>query len=414
MRTRVAFVVLMAFVAAGCEPKQPQQPLAAGRPASGEAPAAPGAGKPDELVSGALKSLEKGLDFLFSCQKEDGSIVGADPGSEQAALGAAGLAAAGAARAPEDLRAKYEPKLQKACEYLLKKQMSDGSFQGKEGLPTYTTAIAVMALHHADAGKYLPAIRNGQEYLVKAQYYAEVSPEDLNYGGWTYGLDEKAKSQDANMSTTHYALMALKETGYSGNDEVFKRAAVFLQRSQNNSETNDAKGWKVLSDGGFIYGPGLTRASADKKGLVDENGKEYFPSYASMTYAGFKSLLYARLAKNDPRVGAALSWIKSNYTLDKNFGMGYRKGEEGVANQGLYYFYNAFAHAMDAWGEKEITDAGGTVHNWAAELARKLIEKQLGDGSWVNPEDRWHEGLKTIVTGYCVDALDTCVLWLNR
>jgi hypothetical protein len=398
MRRLLVLVAVIAALAAGCESKD-----------TGGQPAGEVQGKTP------LEAIEKGLTYMFSFQKEDGSIVNDQEGAEQAALGATGLAVNAAARAPKEMRDKFKDKMEKACQYVLKKQMTDGSFAGSEGLPTYTTAVAVMALHNADPEKYSEAIKKGQEYLVRAQYYSEVNPDDLNYGGWTYGEKQKDEKKDANMSTTHYALMALKETNLPKDHEVFKRAATYLTNSQNNSETNTRTEWKVLSDGGFIYGPKMTRASGDKKGLVDKDGKEYYPSYASMTYAGFTSLIYANVAKDDQRVLAALNWIKNNYTLEKNTGMGYRENEKKeMEQQGLYYFYNAFARAMDAWGQKEIEEANGTKHNWAQELSRKLIEKQHDDGSWVNPADRFQESMKTIVTGYSVDALNTCAKWLGK
>jgi squalene-hopene/tetraprenyl-beta-curcumene cyclase len=408
MKTALVLFCAVAVFLAGCESEK-----SAVQPKAGEQPQA--AGEQGEILKKATAALEKGIEYLFSHQKEDGSILGDDPGSDQTLLGSTMLAVYGASQAPKEVREKFENKIAKGCEYILKRRMTDGSFQGTEGVPTYTTALAIMALQGADPVKYAEAVKGGQEYLIKAQYYSEVDPDDLSYGGWTYGQTEKGENKPANLSTTQFAVMALHETGVPADNEVFKRAAIYAQRSQNNSETNDAKGWKILNDGGFAYGPKMTRASADKKGLVDENGQEYFPSYASMTYAGFKTLLYANLKKNDPRVAAALNWIKSNYTLDKNTGMGYRENEKKeMEQQGLYYFYNAFAKAMDALGQKEFVDANGAAHNWAAELSEKLIGKQAQDGSWVNPQDRWQESLRTVVTGYSIDALDVCVKWLSK
>ena len=53
-----------------------------------------------------------------------------------------------------------------------------------------------------------------------------------------------------------------------------------------------------------------------------------------MTYAGLKSFLYAGVGKDDPRVVAALGWIKRHYTLAENPGQG---------QSGLFYFYQTFA-----------------------------------------------------------------------
>ncbi len=177
--------------------------------------------KSEEFIKAVEGSLQKGLDFLFSQQKENGAIVGNERGGEQAALGATALAACGAARAPKQIRTRFEDKLTKACSYILRKQMTDGSFAGVEGLPTYTTALSIMALYNTDSQKYSEAVKRGQEYLIGAQYFADVKADDLNYGGWTYGKDEKAKGQKANLSTSHYAITALRNTGLTIDHDAF-------------------------------------------------------------------------------------------------------------------------------------------------------------------------------------------------
>ena len=62
-------------------------------------------------------------------------------------------------------------------------------------------------------------------------------------------------------------------------------------------------------------------------------------SYGSMTYAGFKSLIYAGLTEQDPRVQAAYNWLRTHYTFDRN---------PGVGQQGLFYYYLAMARALRA------------------------------------------------------------------
>ena len=41
-----------------------------------------------------------------------------------------------------------------------------------------------------------------------------------------------------------------------------------------------------------------------------------------MTYTGLKSFLYAGVNKDDPRVKAAVSWVRAHYTFEENPGMG--------------------------------------------------------------------------------------------
>jgi squalene-hopene/tetraprenyl-beta-curcumene cyclase len=101
-------------------------------------------------------------------------------------------------------------------------------------------------------------------------------------------------------------------------------------------------------------------------------------------------------------VQAAYEWIMANYTLDENPGAKH--------NQGLFYYYNAFAKSMAAYGEAEVTDSNGVKHNWRDDLTRKLLALQSDDGSWVNTDSpRWWEGNKQLVTAWSVIALDLVV-----
>jgi squalene-hopene/tetraprenyl-beta-curcumene cyclase len=115
-----------------------------------------------------------------------------------------------------------------------------------------------------------------------------------------------------------------------------------------------------------------------------------------MTYAGLKSLIYAGLAADDPRVKAAVKWIKDHYTLGENPGMG---------SAGLYYYYQAYARALAALGVDEFTDSTGKKHDWRAELVRELASRQQADGSWLNENARWLEGNPNLVTGYVLLTL---------
>ncbi|MFQ5491813.1 MAG: hypothetical protein ACE5GE_13925, partial [Phycisphaerae bacterium] len=154
--------------------------------------------------------------------------------------------------------------------------------------------------------------------------------------------------------------------------------------------------------GGFIYTP--VNGGESKAGEETVDGKRQLRSYGSMTYAGFKSLLYANMGRDDPRVKAALDWIRDHYTLTHNPNM-----PQTRTLQGLYYYYYVFAKAFSAWGQERITDSAGTVHPWASELCRTLKERQRPDGSFVNSADRWMEGNPYLVTGYAVLALQEAV-----
>ena len=117
-----------------------------------------------------------------------------------------------------------------------------------------------------------------------------------------------------------------------------------------------------------------------------------------MTYAGFKSLLYAGLDVEDPQVQTALKWLRRHWTLDENPGLG---------EQGYYYYLHVMSRALRAFGQHSITDDSGNVHDWRRELAEQLLGLQEPDGSWINRKsDRWLEGESCLVTAYAVLALE--------
>jgi squalene-hopene/tetraprenyl-beta-curcumene cyclase len=119
-----------------------------------------------------------------------------------------------------------------------------------------------------------------------------------------------------------------------------------------------------------------------------------------MTYAGLKSMIYAGVSRDDPRVKAAYAWIQKHYTLDEN---------PGMADNGLYYYFHTFAKALATIGDDQLVDDKGKPHDWRTELTQTLASKQQEDGSWVNVNPRWLEGDPNLVTSYALLALSYCL-----
>jgi squalene-hopene/tetraprenyl-beta-curcumene cyclase len=127
------------------------------------------------------------------------------------------------------------------------------------------------------------------------------------------------------------------------------------------------------------------------------DGKTALRSYGSMTYAGLLSFIFADLKKDDPRVQAAYGWLKKNYTLEEN---------PGVGQQGLYYYYHTMAKALTVYGDDFIVGENGKNINWRKELTIKFVENQREDGSWINPSARWWENDPVLVSAYALISLN--------
>lgn len=356
----------------------------------------------------------KAVEFLIGTQHDNGGF-GQIPGEEPGEIGITALALRGLAKLPDEHRnLKVVMAAQiAAVEFLLEHQQEDGSFsKGKSGLGTYRTALAVSALVALDKEKYAAQIEKATAWLKGDQFDEDekVPTDNPHYGG--FGYDKGGEKPDADMSNTQIALTALKDAGISPDDPVFKKALTFLERCQNSSETNPGVGkLKAKDDGGFIYDPGLSdnKSSATQ----NEDGTTSFESYASMTYAGLMSLLYAGVGDDDPRVQAAMRWIAKNYTLEENKGLGVRAKDPNAAQQGLFYYYQAFAKCLAAVGKPTIkTEAG--EQRWANDLFAALGARQNDDGSFKNENSRWWEQDPVLCTAYAINAMNYAAPYLGE
>ncbi len=122
-------------------------------------------------------------------------------------------------------------------------------------------------------------------------------------------------------------------------------------------------------------------------------------SEGGMTYAGLKSFLYAGVGKDDPRVKAAVTWVRKNYTVTEN---------PGQKDASLYYYYHTFAKAMDALGEDMFADAKGVKHDWRQELFDELKKKQKENGSWASVNAAFLENLPELATAFAILAISYC------
>jgi hypothetical protein len=325
--------------------------------------------------------VDKAYEFLKSRQKADGSFEPARGGPGTTALIAAGLLRLGK---PID-----DPVVAKALGFLEKSVKADGGIYDRF-LANYTTSIAIVTFKEANkGGKYDAVLANAVKFLKSIQQGGPDS--DLPFGG--FGYDSKSRPDTSN---SHFSVEAMVAFGMPKDDPAVKNALIFMSRCQNlPGEANKfeyAKKATAADKGGFVYNPfEANNEKSDKRtpegGLRSEGG---------MTYAGLKTFLYAGVGKDDPRVKAAVDWIKRHYTLEEN---------PGQKDAGLFYYYHVFAKAMDALGEDEFEDANGKKHDWRKELFDTLRSKQGEDGSWVNKNGAFLENSPELATSFALLSL---------
>ena len=198
------------------------------------------------------------------------------------------------------------------------------------------------------------------------------------------------------LEALHYTRNLLQDQNSADAKDLNWAAAIqFLQNCQN-LPSHNKQAWvsgKPSDRGGFVYYPGHSMAG----GETNAAGRVALRSYGSISYGGLLSYIYADLKRDDPRVKAVFDWLRGNYTLAENPGMG---------PQGLYYYFHTLTKALTAYGVNELPLANGRNVAWRREVASRVMDLQRRDGSWENDNSRWWEKDPVLVTTYAVLSLE--------
>lgn len=306
--------------------------------------------------------------------------------------------------------------------FLLNFAQPDGGVYDRM-LPSYNTALSVSAFSRMRSSRAKEAMAKGVAFLRQLQYSESSSPDiggseapkaitkdHIFYGGVGYG--RHGRPDNSNLGIY---LQAMQDAGVSPDDESVQRALVFLKRTQMDDRINDQDYAKGSRQGGFVYATvenaqsvdsraGQSNAGTIEETLDDGTKVSRLRAYGSMTYSGFKSYLYAQLPKDDLRVTAAYNWIRRNYSVKENPGMGL---------SGVYYYYVVFARALKGWGDPvlDIIEPGNTSdtkRRWADDLVDRLSELQNEDGSFKSVDKRWMEDDQVLIAAYALIAMHQC------
>src|SRR5262245_10528882 len=333
------------------------------------------------------KTIERGVDYLLNTGRSPEGSYSAQTTPAITAVCVTALLRSG--RSPDD------PTISTSLKWLEQYVQPDGGiYKSGSSIQNYETSIAIMCFSEANKdGRYAKLLKDAEKYVKDIQWGADgkVDQSSVNYGGAGYGRS----GTRPDLSNTNFLLDALQAAGAESSDEAVQRALVFVSRCQNlESQYNTTPFPAKNPDGGFYYT--VADNGASMAGTTQNGGLR---SYGSRTYAGLKSMIFAGLGPDDKRVKAAVDWIKKNYDLTSNPGMG---------EAGLYYGYHTFAKALSSLGGDIFVDEKGVQHPWKVELLRELAKRQQENGSWVNSASRFQEGDPNLVTAYALLALSYC------
>ncbi len=340
----------------------------------------------------AEHAVSKSITFLVKQQQEDGRW------GEENYPALTGLVVQAILGDPSREGIALPAHVEKALDYIRSKVRLDGGIYVK-GLGSYNTSICMMALLAAGQEEDKKIIINARKFLVNQQsdYDRKGKADNVFDGGVGYG----SSYSHPDLSNTYHALEALhytrdlvKESPDAAFDLDWEAAINFVANCQQRPASNKAK-WvsgDAKDHGGFVYFPGKSMSTEETA-----DGKVVLRSYGSMGYAGLLSFVYAKMEKDDPRLTAVFEWLKKNYSVDQNPGMG---------EQGLFYYFNTMSKALAILEVEALELADGSKVNWRADLTKKLFNLQKPDGSWMNENGRWWEKDPVLTSCYALLCLE--------
>ena len=303
-----------------------------------------------------------------------------------------------------------------------------GAFHIKPSVqgPIYFCADTRLALEAARQLGYENGMLNtGAIHILKRHQISDHRSDAFaQHGGWGYGVKpfrglltdvewiesfDHGKAKDriypnlsANISSTVYALDALaprpldkpfRDTRFTW-APIRNPAIQFATRCQNFG-TGDER----FDDGGFFFNPADAARNKGGPAGTDKHGYARFHSSGSSTADGLRVLLLCRVPRDDPRFVASRDWLFKHFDSAHNPGT-FNADREVLRD--AYYFYYA-ASVADTF-----TLLGEGPEDWAAEIARALLDKQQPDGSFANPFTDGKEDDPLIATPFALRAMLAC------
>jgi hypothetical protein len=372
-----------------------------------------------EAQDDAKIALQRACSYLWSQQGQDGGWH-----SNQYALLRSGQALTPfilhtLLQVPESDCPRPENSVERALDFIRKHVDEEGALGHADPdiaeYPVYSTAYAVQCL--VVAGKESDAALSAKmtQYLSGAQLIRDngFDPSMPAYGGWGFDAPQ-APGEPGHMDLAHTrrALLAINAHNAKWDPQADRRnrsqVEKFLHVVQRHPDAvaaqpgrdGESKSAFVPFDGGFYFSPVVL--AANKGGVAtDDNGVQYFRSYATATCEGLLALRAAGVAGPDDRYRKAVEWLRAHNDLDY---------PQGVPPDGPVPWGEAirfYHYAVRA----EVYDQVNWPGDWADKLTAAIVKHQQADGSFRNTTSPlMKEDDPLVATSLAVVALRHCSL----
>lgn len=312
------------------------------------------------------EAVRRGVEFLLSKQKPDGSISDDRYQTAMTSLSIMALCAPG--HSPAEKTREGEA-LKKALEFVLRDDRVEKGYFGERdhsrmyghGIVSVMLAEVIgMGIDKDQDARVRERLHKAMELMYWSQERKRPTDKD-QYGGWRY----QPKDMDSDLSVTIWQVMALRAAKNAGMDppsSVIEKAVTYIKRCYK-SERDD---------------------KGNPKNLKSACGYQPYnePRYASAS-AGLRALQVCGEYEAPETKGSA-EWLKEHHP----------KYDEKYFYYGCYYF----AQAMYQQGGELAT----TSRTW---LENILLEKQKPDGSWQSEDGQERDAGTTYATAMAVLSL---------
>ena len=376
-----------------------------------------GRSNPDDAESLLAKQvLNKATAFLQARQSADGAWRSETYGLLKSGQSLTPFVLFALTDSLTDKRQPNEESIQKAISFLRAKSDPNGVHGRADpdflDYPNYSTAYALRCFLRFGNADDQARIGKMTSYL-EAQQFSEKAgfePDSPAYGGWGFGINGRPTlSSFVDLSHTRRVLASLAQAT-PVTPKVRIRAERFLALLQKNPKekrsplipgfTNE-RTERPPHDGGFFSSPNVAYANKGRTEVDPKTGQTFYRSYATATCDGILSLLALGVDKSDPRITSAARWLRTNE--DWNFPTGIPLNDPAPWAESMRFY-----HLMVRAEAYSALDMAG---DWRKTLARFLADKQLPDGSFLNPEGRlMKEDDPMLCTTYAVIALNRALL----
>lgn len=361
------------------------------------------------------RALERGLACVLARQADDGAWRSETYGALEDDWALTATMAKALVFVPAD--ADTTAALERGLAWLASAVRADGTISpGEAGLayPVYTSALAVMAFARADPRDPERWARERDAWLGlleshQLDEHLGWSPDDAAYGGWGYAAVPPRKGErhgfEADLSSTLFALGALRQAGRPASDARVQRARAFVLRCQNLPLAGEAPD-PARDDGGFFMSPTVALQNKAGGAWKGASGRWRFASYGSMTADGLRALLRLGFGPESEEVRAARAWLERQFEADSNPG-DFDELHAADGQSAYHYWAWSAAHALAELGVARLAN-GASERVWARELAEELLAHQRGDGSWSNRFTMMKEDDPLVATPLALAALSLC------